>query len=232
VKNLLNKQSKTGKTFNPIDLWIAHLSHRRFQLLAISSIIFVSFCIRHITHVLAKINDYSGPVLYDPIHEVLPTPVDLSTFIFFLTYSAVFVVFIDAFLKSPIQIVRFGFAIGIMKLLRSFTMVTFPLAPPKDIVPLVDPIVNAMTPNNIVALQDLFFSGHTATMVILFFIAVGPRVKNMMRVLIVVVPLLILYMRVHYTIDVIAGAAVGVGVYMFVKRFVKMPKEFEENLAT
>ena len=92
-------------------------------------------------------------------------------------------------------------------------MFLFPLEPPKGIIPLQDPLVSFMTPNHVVALRDLFFSGHCATMMILYLVAVSPLVKKWMKFILVAVPFLILWQRVHYTIDVIAGFAVGVAVY-------------------
>ena len=189
------------------------------------------FSLRYITQTLSTIDLQVGTQLTDPLHKILPPAVDLSNIIFFLTYSSVFIVILDVIIRSPLQLLRLGFAIAIMKFLRSFTMVFFPLEPPEGIIALKDPIVNFLTPNHIVALRDLFFSGHCATMMILFYIAVHPMVKSWMRIMIFVVPFLILWQRVHYTIDVIAGMAIGAGIYFLLKRYVKMSPEFEENFS-
>lgn len=201
-------------------MWAIHFSSPRFCLMTGMCLAFLIFSIIYITNSLAVIDQQSGTLLYDPIHALMPAAVDWSNIIFFLTYSSVFIVTIDVIMKSPVQVLRLGFAIGLMKLLRSFSMFLLPLEPPVGIVALQDPLVSFMTPNHVVALRDLFFSGHCATMMILMLVAVSPMVKKWMRVIIVIVPLLILQQRVHYTIDVLAGLAVGAGVYWLVKNLV------------
>ncbi len=201
-------------------MWAIHFSSTRFCLLTGFCFVFLIFCIKYITESLAIIDLQSGTLLYDPLHELLPKAVDWSNIIFFLTYSSVFIVLIDVIMKSPVQVIRLGFAIGLMKLLRSYSMFLVPLEPPIGIVALQDPLVSFMTPNHVVALRDLFFSGHCATMMILLLVAVSPSVKKWMRVIIVLVPLLILQQRVHYTVDVLAGLGVGAGVYWLVKNLV------------
>lgn len=215
----MNKRHKEIAT--PI-LWSTHLSSTRYQVMLGICVISIAFSIRYITHVLAIIDLQTGTLLYDPIHQILPNPVDLSSIIFFLTYSSVFIVLIDIIMRSPIQVLRLGFAIALMKLLRSFSMVLVPLEPPVGIIPLQDPLVSFITPNNVVALRDLFFSGHCATMMILLLVAVSPLVRKWMKMIIIVVPFLILWQRVHYTIDVVAGLAVGAAVYWLVTKVVKL----------
>ncbi|HFC00920.1 MAG TPA: phosphatase PAP2 family protein [Phaeodactylibacter sp.] len=219
MKNLINKRDKHIDTPT---LWSMYLSSTRFQMMVAICFISLAFSIRYITHVLAIIDMQTGTLLFDPVHQMMPTPIDLSSIIFFLTYSSVFIVIIDVIVRSPIQVLRLGFAIALMKLLRSFSMVLVPLEPPSGIIPLQDPLVSFMTPNNVVALRDLFFSGHCATMMILLLVAVSPLVKKWMKMIIFVVPFLILWQRVHYTIDVVAGLAVGAAVYWLVMKVVKV----------
>lgn len=229
VKNLVNKPSKIQKDISTPTLWGYYLSNTRFRILALGSLLFSVFAIKFITNYLAIVDLQVGTLLYDPLHAFLPAAIDWSNIIFFLTYTSVFVVTIDVILKSPMQLVRLGFAIGLMKVLRSFSMFLLPLEPPVGIIALQDPIVSFMTPNQIVALRDLFFSGHCATMMILLLVAVSPIIKQWMRFIIVIVPLLILWQRVHYTIDVIAGIAVGYGVYWLVQQLVVLGPNVEES---
>lgn len=208
-------------------MWAIHFSSTRFCLLIGFCLVFLIFCIKFITNSLSIIDLQSGTLLYDPIHVLLPQAVDWSNIIFFLTYSSVFIVLMDTIMKSPIQIIRLGFAIGLMKLLRSYSMFLVPLEPPIGIVALQDPLVSFITPNHVVALRDLFFSGHCATMMILLLTAVSPLVKKWMRVIIVIVPILILQQRVHYTIDVLAGLGVGAAVYWLVKNLVNFEPNYQ-----
>lgn len=225
----MNKPRKAHKSLNTPTLWSLYLSNARFRVLTACSFVFLAFSIKFITQSLAIIDLQTGILLFDPVHAILPPAIDFSNIIFFLTYTSVFVATIDVVMKSPIQLVRLGFAIGLMKILRSFSMFLLPLEPPIGIIALQDPLVSFMTPNQVVALRDLFFSGHCATMMILLLVVVSPAIKKWMRFIIIVVPFLILWQRVHYTIDVVAGMAVGAGIYWFVKKCIKMKPEFEEN---
>lgn len=193
------------------------------------SFICLVFSIKYITKSLAIIDLQVGTPLYDPLHAFLPASIDFSNIIFFLTYTSVFLVTLDVIMKSPMGLVRLGFAIAAMKILRSFSMFLLPLEPPIGIIPLQDPLVSFMTPNHVVALRDLFFSGHCATMMILLLFAISPVVKKWMKFIIIIVPLLILWQRVHYTVDVLAGFAVGVGLYYFLLKYIKLKPEFEEG---
>lgn len=217
--------NKRHKELSTPSLWSLHFANPRFRWMAICSGLFLAFCIKYITNSLAIIDQQIGTQLFDPIHAIMPPTLDWSNIIFFLTYSSVSIVLIDAVMKSPMQVIRLGFAIGLMKLLRSFSMFLIPLEPPTGIIALQDPLVSFITPNHVVALKDLFFSGHCATMMILYLVAVSPLAKKWMKFILVIVPFLILWQRVHYTIDVVAGLAVGAAVYFLVKNMIKLKPE-------
>jgi len=213
---------KRHKEISIPSLWGLYLANARFKWLAISSTLFLAFCIKYITSALAVVDLQTGTQLYDPIHALMPPTLDWSNIIFFLTYSSIFMVLIDAIMKSPMQVLRLFFAIGVMKILRSFSMFLLPLEPPIGIIALQDPLVSFATPNHIVALRDLFFSGHCATMMILYLVAVSPMVKKWMTFILVILPILILWQRVHYTIDVVAGLGIGAAIYFLVKKTIKL----------
>ncbi len=196
--------------------WRHYLTSPRFLILIISGMILLWTGIKVITHGLSLVDSRHGLVMNDLFHEILPPPHDFSTLIFFLTYSSVFFVLIEAALFSPVQVMRYCLSIGIMKLLRTSTMFLFPLEPPKGIILLHDPIVTFLTPNHMAAAKDLFFSGHAATMMILLLCAVRPETKWWMRMICLVVPVLILWQRVHYTIDIVAGLVIGAVIYKMV----------------
>jgi membrane-associated phospholipid phosphatase len=225
--NGLNDNLMKERDISFPSMWAIHFSSTRFCLLIGFCLVFLVFCIKYITESLAIIDLQSGTLLYDPIHALLPVAIDWSNIIFFLTYSSVSIVLIDVIRKSPMQVLRLGFAIGLMKLLRSFSMFLIPLEPPVGIVALQDPLVSFITPNHVIALRDLFFSGHCATMMILLLVAISPLVKKWMQIIIIIVPILILQQRVHYTVDVLAGFGVGAAVYWLVKNLVTFEPNYE-----
>jgi hypothetical protein len=107
--------------------------------------------------------------------------------------------------RRPYALLRMLHAYAALLLLRMLTMYTFTLEPPAGIIPLLDPITSVFYPGGKPFLKDLFFSGHTATLV-LFALAVGPgRWRWALGTAAVVVGALVLVQHVHYSIDVLAA---------------------------
>lgn len=62
-------------------------------------------------------------------------------------------------------------AYSCLLVLRSFSMLVVPLDPPSGMLLLTDPFVSYFVEEHFVATRDLFFSGHTASLVFFFLIA-------------------------------------------------------------
>lgn len=134
----------------------------------------------------------------DPAFHLLPAA-DVSIAIFSVTYGSI-LLFLITNIKELEKIAMFGFAAGILQLFRIVTMFLIPLEVPEDLVPLSDPFLNELIyPGNITA--DLFFSGHTATVFILYFVTK----RWWFLVLGVGLMVLLMIQRVHYSIDVLAA---------------------------
>lgn len=140
----------------------------------------------------------SGMLFDDPVLGLLPSA-DVSIPIFSITYGAILLFALTEW-KSKNHIMLFGFSAALLQLFRMVSLSLLPLLPPNDLVPLNDPFLNELIyPGDITG--DLFFSGHTAMIFVLFFIS------KKWYYLALVVPLMVLLMvqRVHYSIDVLAA---------------------------
>lgn len=171
-----------------------------------------------------------GIVLYDPLHQILPPPVDLSYPIFFFIY---FTVFASIFQTGREDLTRLSFALigyGTMTFLRGLCIILVPLNPPPDMIQLNDPIVAFFSTQEVVFTKDLFFSGHTATMVYLTLLARVPWLKKTFRVLTVLVVAGILLQRVHYTIDIIGGVFAGWTVHFLMDKMYARYADFVKVL--
>lgn len=204
-----------------IQSWRIYLRSWRFLVLLSSGIALLVLAIKTITDAISIVDLQRGYELYDPVHAMLPQAMDFSNIIFFITYSSVILVILDGLFRSPANLINYAFAIAIMKFLRSVSMYLVPLEPPKGMVLLADPLVFAFTNNHVIPVKDLFFSGHSATIMILLMAAKSYWVKKWMTLMCVILPFLLLWQRVHYTIDVIAGLIVGVIIYKTVEMFVE-----------
>ena len=138
--------------------------------LLLGAIIFLSICGFSFIHFL----DYhetrvdNGGILFDdPLFSVLPIA-DCSFFIFTITYGSMLLYAATNF-KQPQFLSRLMISYGLLLLFRIVTLSLLPLKEPDTLVYLEDPFLNNLIyPGNIDA--DLFFSGHTGLVFILFFL--------------------------------------------------------------
>lgn len=84
------------------------------------------------------------------------------------------------------------------------TILMVPLAAPAGLVELVDPLTGVFYGHTVIT-KDLFYSGHTASLLTMYFCL--PKKSDRMLVLIatLIVGCLLLVQHVHYTIDVLAA---------------------------
>jgi len=136
---------------------------------------------------------------YDPLMRLItPRPINFELNLF--SYSTLFVLFIY-FLKKPRVLLIVVHALLMMWMLRWVTMYLLPLAAPPYKVPLHDIIAYSHYSIS----RDLFFSGHTATLVILL-CAIKNRWMFMYAFLMALVIIaLLLIGHQHYLLDIISA---------------------------
>lgn len=145
-----------------------------------------------------------GQLLADPLLALLPVQ-DHSTLIFALIYGAIAATLVYL-LPRPQRLLQALWAYYLLQLMRIATLYLLPLEPPTALVILHDPVMDRIfevTTQPIV--RDLFFSGHTATMMLLTLAGRGLRWRQAMGLATVAVGLLVLVQRVHYSYDVLAA---------------------------
>lgn len=143
----------------------------------------------------------SGATLEDPLLQMLPAT-DLSWPIFGVIYGALIAALV-LLGRRPDELLHLLRAYGLLVLVRIAAMWATPLDPPAGMILLVDPLAG-VGPGGALT-RDLFFSGHTATMVLL---ALGMR-RRSERILFgagaLILASMLLLQHVHYTIDVLAA---------------------------
>jgi hypothetical protein len=145
-----------------------------------------------------------GQRLADPLLALLPVH-DVSTPTFALIYGAIAATLVFL-LPRPALLLRAFWAYYFLQLLRMLTLWLVALEPPTTLVILHDPVMDRIfevTTQPIV--RDLFFSGHTATMVLLLLAGRGNLWRWTLGLMTVAVGLLVLVQRVHYSYDVLAA---------------------------
>jgi hypothetical protein len=91
-----------------------------------------------------------------------------------------------------------------MALFRIAAMWATPLEAPPGMIPLHDPLVRFLGPAKLLS-KDLFFSGHTSTLVLLALTVPGRAWCAAFLAASVAVGFSVLVQHVHYTIDVFAA---------------------------
>lgn len=166
---------------------------------------------------MAEIEGRQGMVLSDFLHPLLPPPVDLSTWIFTATYTASVLTIIHILKRGLYFSTAVFMAYAVLFLMRCLCIYFIPLDPPPGMIALDDPFIRFFNPENFVYSKDLFFSGHTASMVSFYLIANNKRLKLFLLVTAVFVMTAISLQRIHYTIDIFGGIAAAYATYLLVQ---------------
>ncbi len=141
-----------------------------------------------------------------PPEPLLPRigPWDASAPTFTVLYGTLLLV-VFSIAGRPLLVLRGLFAYLLMVVLRMLSMALIILEPPPDIIPLVDPVTAIFYPDNTPFLKDLFFSGHTATLVLVALVAPRGPVRWLASLAALAVAALVLVQHVHWTVDVLAA---------------------------
>ena len=142
--------------------------------------------------------DASGWHFTDQFMNLFPIA-DCSYFIFSITYgSMIFYAFLEY--KKPMFASKLMFAYGLLMLVRIATLSLIPLKEPETLVYLQDPFLNNLIyPGDIET--DLFFSGHSGLLFLMFFLSR----KIIFLLLGLILGVFLMIQRVHYSIDILAA---------------------------
>jgi len=182
--------------------WREAWSEQRFRIEAGVSPIALVGVLAVMARFLSWVERRPGVVLADPVLALIP-PRDVT----WLTFGLVYVGLIGTFvllLPYPRRLVLGTQAYALMVLFRMGVMAVTPLDAPPDTIPLRDPLVQILGTGEVLT-RDLFFSGHTATLALLTFLAVGRASRRFFTVCTVLVAICVLWQHVHYTVDVLVA---------------------------
>lgn len=187
---------------NIIDNWSELFQQRKSFYFFVFNFL-MSLSIYMILVELLKLNSESnGVVIRDPIQHFF-VPRDFSTPIFLITYSCVFS-FVLYIIQYP-RILHKGFhSFTFVFILRFLAIILMPLKPPADMILLVDRFVWGMTGGCVIT-NDLFFSGHVSDICIFIFLTAYKPLKYMLIVAVIVVAFLLVWQKVHYSMDVLCA---------------------------
>jgi len=196
-----------------LDVWYRKLKNKNFKIEFILTVIFLLIILFLFTHYLTFNERRNGVTLDDPF-LVLFSPINTNWLTFVLIYGSIFTAIIY-FLKTPERLMFAFQSYMLLVAVRTIAMYSIPLNPPYHTIPLIDPFVKYLG-TGIQLNKDLFFSGHTATLFLLFLISENKILKRIFLICTIAVGLSVLIQHTHYTVDVIAAPFFAYGVYKIV----------------
>lgn len=197
------------------EAWASSLFRKKviIGVLLFASILFI------LPTFFSKIEARQGIVLNDWLFQRIPS-MDFSVVIFILVWSTSLLILVRCIQKPAIFLMTLYFLI-IITLLRIITISIIPLDPPNGLITLKDPITSlSYGGSSVFITKDLFFSGHTANLLMFYLCLQKKRDKLFALSTSLLVGLLVLVQHVHYSIDVI-------GAIVFTYLLVKYSKYFD-----
>lgn len=183
--------------------WKTALSVKNFLLQFIFFLVYLIVLIIFLNYFFAYVQRREGVVLNDPLLDILQ-PVNLSAYIFAGLYLAVLTGAVYL-INFPFRLLRVLQTVAILYTLRIVLMYFVRLDPPAGIIPLTDPFLQHLTYGDTVITKDLFFSGHTASILILVLACRHKWLKLLLGLILIAVIMMLLWQHVHYTIDIIGA---------------------------
>lgn len=197
--------------------WKSAFENRRFAFKFLSALaVFLIFPF--------KADDYfqwiqlrPGTQWNDPLLNLIPA-LNVSYPIFGIIYlSVIYLLF--RLLQDPDRFLWFAWAFNLETALRFLSIYLVPLDPPVGLVDLHDPLAEIFIyGDNLAITKDLFFSGHTATMVFVCFFLPTARERWVAAGLSIVLVSLLLTQHVHYSLDILAAPLATLGSIWVVKK--------------
>lgn len=163
----------------------------------------------------------SGYPLQDPILAWL-VPHDLSAAIFVVIWAITLLAIFRA-VQTPSVFLTFLWCWVLLSLMRMLTITLVPLDTPVGLVGLMDPVSNFFYGQVKFVTKDLFFSGHTSTVFLLFFCLPGRVDRRLALLATVLVGYMLMVQHVHYSLDVFCAPFFAWLTYWIVSRFI-IPK--------
>lgn len=174
------------------------MNRRALFIFSLISLVFTAFLfVQFLTFHEARV-DALNWVFNDPVFPYLPLQ-NCSWPIFSITYGSLILYFVLE-KKKPLFLTKLMFSYSLLLIVRVLTLSLLPLKEPESIIYLQDPFLNnVIYPGEIDS--DLFFSGHTALIMIFFFLSS----RWVFVILAVAIGVLLMIQRVHYSIDIVAA---------------------------
>jgi hypothetical protein len=198
--------------------WKEAFKNRRFRVEFVITFFLLIFILIILANFLNFVETRDGVTLYDPLLNLFE-PIDLAWLTFSLIYVSLFLA-VFFFIKKPHLLVAAVQSYVLLIILRIVAMYLLPLNPPGKMIALSDPLIEFFGTGQLLT-KDLFFSGHTATLFLLFLLAEKKLLKSFFFTSTILVAISVLLQHVHYAIDVFTAPFFAYCSFMIVRSLKK-----------
>jgi len=199
--------------------WQIFAISKSFRVQFITTIIILALILYFLQHFLAYVETRKGAVIDDPILNQFQ-PVDVTWFTFAFIYLGL-ITALFFLINHPKQLLMAMTGYGFIVLFRVIAMYSLPLDPPTQMIALEDPFVEFFGSGQTLT-RDLFFSGHTSLMFLLYFVINNRTLKYLFLIGTAAIAFCVLIQHVHYTVDVLVALFVAFTSYKIAEKFIRI----------
>ncbi len=200
-----------------VGVWKINLQSSDYRKKLIIGLILISFILLSLPFFFQAIEKRNGISFNDYLLSWLPA-YDLSLYIFTVIWSMTLFTF-SRFKQDPNIFLTFLWGFILINLSRFVFIGLIPLNAPADLIPIHDPISNHFYGPKFIT-KDLFFSGHTAAM-FLMFLCLKKRTDKVIALLAtIIIGIAVLIQHVHYTVDVVMAPVITYFLWIGSKKIV------------
>jgi hypothetical protein len=207
------------------DNWKSFLAKKNNAYLLIITLIVLIACVYFLSRFIIYVESRNGVVLNDPLFNRFAA-VELNIPVFTLIYDSLITCLVYLVINYPARFIVALQAYTFLVIVRIAMMYVTPLDPPAGTIDLQDPLVFIFGTGTKIT-RDLFFSGHTSTLFMLFLVTVNRKLKYTFLVNTVLVGLFVILQKAHYTVDVLVAPFISYAVYKII--FYLNEKYFQKN---
>jgi hypothetical protein len=193
--------------------WKEALHSPSFRLELLLTVLIFGMLLLAYAHFLDWIERRPGVLLQDPLLASFQ-PRRVTWLVFALIYGGL-MLGLGTLGARPATLLVALQAYALVVAARMAAMYIVPLDPPLGMIRLKDPFVQLFD-TGVVLTRDLFFSGHVATLFLLFLTARHRLLRAVFLLATGVVGAGLIWQHVHYTIDVLIAPFITFGCYRFV----------------
>ena len=201
-----------------LSAWRDNLQSSDYRKKLIVGVSLISLILLSLPFFYQAIEQRNGIQFNDYLLARLPS-YDLSLFIFIIIWSMTLLTF-SRFKQDPHLFLTFLWGFILINLSRFVSIGLIPLDAPRDLIPIIDPISNQFYGPKFIT-KDLFFSGHTAAMFLMFLCLKKRTDKILALTATVFVGFAVLLQHVHYTIDVVMAPVITYFIWIGAKKIIE-----------